>query len=261
MEKNLLQNKLVNRFLWVVLLLAVWEGVYTAGFFSPLVFPSLGEILKTLAFSTIKGELPGEILYSMVLILAGLTAGLAGAVILASLSMLSKIFNGFSETVIAIAHPLPGIALLPLVILWFGTGAASVVFIIVHSVLWPMALNIMNGFRAVPAVYREVGRNIGLGRWKLVRDVMLPGSMPYFLAGLKIGWARSWRALISAEMIFGAVGGKGGLGWYIFKQRVFMDTPGMFAGLAVIAVIGILVEDVVINRIEAATVKRWGMSI
>ena len=130
-----------------------------------------------------------------------------------------------------------------------------------HSLLWPMILNILAGFRSIPKIYKEVGDNFGLGSLQNVCYIMIPASLPYLLAGIKIGWARAWRALISAEMLFGAAGGKGGLGWYIFQKRVFMDTVGIYGGLIVIILIGIFVEDLIFNKIENMTVKKWGMTI
>ena len=183
------------------------------------------------------------------------------AVILSSLSILFKSFRGLVDTLVSIAHPLPGIALLPLIILWFGAGEISIIFIIVHSVVWPLVLNLLSGFKAIPKIYKQVGNNYGLNSFKIIRYIMIPASLPYFLTGMRISWARAWRALISAEMIFGAAGGKGGLGWFIFKNRVFMDTNGIFAGLIVIVVIGMLVEDLIFNKLEKVTIKKWGMTI
>jgi NitT/TauT family transport system permease protein len=119
---------------------------------------------------------------------------------------------------------------------------------------------LITGFKATPKVYSDVGRNIGLNRLALLKEIHIPASLPYLISGFKIAWARAWRALISAEMVFGAVGGKGGLGWYIFKQRVFMDTAGMFAALAVIMLIGILVEEVMFEKVEGLTIRKWGMT-
>ena len=95
--------------------------------------------------------------------------------------------------------------------------------------------------------------------WAVTLEIRLPASMPYLLSGIKIGWARAWRALISAEMVFGAVGAKGGIGWYLLNQRTFMDTAGLFAGIILVVLIGIFVEDVLFSLIEARTLRQWGM--
>jgi NitT/TauT family transport system permease protein len=162
-------------------------------------------------------------------------------------------------SITALVDTLPGIALLPLAILWFGIGEASIIFIIVHSVLWPVLLNVTAGFRSVSPVYTEVGRNIGLSRSRLVFGVFLPASLPHILTGLRIGWSRAWRAFISAEMVFGTTGISGGLGWDIYKKRSFLDVPGMYATLVVIMLIGLFIEEGVFKTLEAKTVKKWGM--
>lgn len=250
----------INKLVWILVLLGVWQAVTLSGIVSPLILPSLGTIFKALINSIIAGELLQQTIFSIIIIMEGLLIGALLALILAIASRTSETLNSLVETLITLAHPLPGIALLPIIILWLGTGRSSIVFIIVHSVLWPLLLNLITGFKTTPKVYSDVGRNIGLKGLMLFKDIYIPASMPYLLSGFKIAWARAWRALISAEMVFGAVGGKGGLGWYIFKQRVFMDTAGMFAALLLIMLIGILVEEVFFNKVEALTIRRWGMT-
>ena len=243
------------------MLIILWQIIYSTGKFSKLIFPSAFTILDSLYKSIVSGELIYQTIYSLELILKGLCIGLILAVILSSLAILFKPVSGLVETLVSIAHPLPGIALLPLIILWFGAGEIAIIFIIVHSVVWPLVLNLLAGFKSMPEIYKQVGHNYGLNSIKIIRHIMIPASLPYFLTGMKISWARSWRALISAEMVFGAAGGKGGLGWFIFKNRVFMDTAGIFAGLIVIVVIGMMVEDLIFDKLEKVTIKRWGMTI
>ena len=155
--------------------------------------------------------------------------------------------------------PLPAIALLPLALIWFGLGIGSLIFVMVHSVLWPLALNTHAGFRAVSPTLRMVGRNYGLSGLGLVLRILIPAAFPSILAGLKIGWAFAWRTLIAAELVFGVASGKGGLGWYIFESKNQLDIPEVFAGLLTIIMIGLLVENVIFRTLENKTVRRWGM--
>ena len=104
-----------------------------------------------------------------------------------------------------------------------------------------------------------LGDNYELGSVKKFIYIYLPGMMPAFISGMKTGWARAFRAAISAEMFFGAIGGTGGLGWYLVKKRAFLDTSGIFAGLIVIVFIGILFETIVFDKIERMTIERWGV--
>lgn len=250
----------IRKIIWVLLLLAAWQGITLSGRFSPLIFPGLDIIGQALVDSLASGELVRETIYSIILILEGLIIGIFLAAVMSIASIYSKWLRALTETLTTLAHPLPGIALLPIIILWLGTGRSSIVFIIVHSVLWPLLLNLTAGFNATPKIYSETARNFGVKGLGLFTDVYVPASLPFLLSGLKIAWARAWRALISAEMIFGAVGGRGGLGWYVFKQRVFMDTAGMFSALFIIILIGILVEEIVFEKLEAATTKKWGIA-
>jgi NitT/TauT family transport system permease protein len=156
-------------------------------------------------------------------------------------------------------NPVPAIALLPLALIWFGLGTPSLVFVIVHSVLWAVALNTLTGFRAVPETLRMTGRNCGLNGIGYVSLILIPAAFPSILAGLKIGWAFAWRTLIAAELVFGVSSRSGGLGWYIFEARSELETDRVFAGLLAVILIGLIVEAVIFRFIERRTVQRWGM--
>ena len=84
-------------------------------------------------------------------------------------------------------------------------------------------------------------------------------GLPSILAGLRVGWAFAWRTLIAAELVFGASSGSGGLGWYIFQNRNELYTDRVFAGLAAVIVIGLLIEHLVFDTLERVTVRRWGV--
>jgi len=173
--------------------------------------------------------------------------------------MTSRLGSDLLETLTAAFNPLPAIALFPLALIWFGLGDLSIIFVLVHSVLWAVALNTHAGFRGVSQTLRMVGRNYGLTGLPLVFKILIPAAFPSILSGLKIGWAFAWRTLIAAELVFGVASGKGGLGWFIFESKNQLDIPEVFAGLLTIIMIGLLVENVVFRTIENRTVRRWGM--
>ncbi|KNZ43386.1 ABC transporter permease [Acetobacterium bakii] len=249
-----------SKYVWIGIMLIAWEAIAKLTPVSPLAFPSLEAVVAALINSILTGDILLQMLFSLGLIFVGLVIGVLLSFVMSALSVVSPVFESFVDTCVSIFHPLPGIALLPLIILWIGTGSKAILFIIVHSVLWPMILNMTAGFKSIPVVYKKIGQNYEFSNAKIIFKIYIPASMPYLIAGLKIGWARAWRASISAEMIFGASGGIGGIGWYIFNKRVFMDTAGIFAGLLVIIVVGMLVEDFIFSKIEDRTVKKWGLS-
>ena len=130
---------------------------------------------------------------------------------------------------------------------------------LVHAVLWPVALATLQGFLGVPETLRMAGRNYGLKGLRFVVLILMPAALPAILSGLKIGWAFAWRTLIAAELVFGVSSGQGGLGWFIFQARNELLTERVFAGLAAVILIGVLVESAVFRTIENVTVRRWGM--
>ena len=132
-------------------------------------------------------------------------------------------------------------------------------FVLVHSVMWAVALNTHAGFRGVSQTVRMVGRNYNLCGLGLVFKILIPAAFPSILAGLKIGWAFAWRTLIAAELVFGVSSGKGGLGWFIFESKNQLDIADVFAGLLTIILIGLAVENMIFRVIERNTVQRWGM--
>jgi NitT/TauT family transport system permease protein len=156
-------------------------------------------------------------------------------------------------------NPLPAIALLPLALLWFGLGNGSLVFVLIHSVLWAVALNTLSGFQAVSLTLRMVGRNYGLGGLRYVSGILIPAAFPTILAGLKIGWAFAWRTLIAAELVFGVSSGSGGLGWFIYENKNELNIPSVFAGLLTVIIIGLFVENFIFRIIERNTIQKWGM--
>ena len=144
--------------------------------------------------------------------------------ILTTLAITTRVGTDFLETLTAMFNPLPAIALLPLALIWFGLGTGSLVFVIIHSVLWAVALNTHSGFLSVSQTLRMVGQNYGLRGIPYVR-VLVPAAFPSILTGLKIGWAFAWRTLIAAELVFGVSSGSGGLGWFIFENRNQLEIP------------------------------------
>ena len=254
-----MRSGLKIKFLWFLFFILLWEIIRVTGNFSPLIFPSFKSVLSSLVISFKDGEILVQLLFSIVLIIISLAAGTAAAFILVLGSHVSIHLDSLLKSLVSIFHPLPGIAILPAVILWTGTGVESVLIIVIHSVLWPMVTNLHTGYSSVPENYNLFRKNYRINSLKMFTSITMPHSLPYIIAGLKISFARSWRALISAEMIFGAAGGKGGIGWYIFSKRVYMDTPGIYAGLLVIIITGILIEELVFTFIENKTVKKWGV--
>jgi NitT/TauT family transport system permease protein len=242
----------------IAMLIVLWE-LYARHLDNPLLVPTFTDTITAWWEGIVSGVLPDRAWTSLQVLAIGFSTGVVLAFILTVLAITTRIGTDFLETMTAMFNPLPAIALLPLALIWFGLGIGSLVFVLVHSVLWAVALNTHAGFRGVSQTLRMVGRNYGLSGLPLVLKILIPAAFPSILAGLKIGWAFAWRTLIAAELVFGVASGKGGLGWYIFESKNELDIPEVFAGLLTIIMIGLLVENVVFRTIENRTVRRWGM--
>ena len=263
--KKIDRRSLLVKTLFIVFILLLWEFVARArllGRNSELIFPTLETIGQAFVDNFVKGygglSLWVYIGNSMLLLLEGLLIGILLAFIFSGLSIVSSVVYDIYDLLVSVFDLLPGVALLPVVIVIFGVKPGVIVFLVVHAVIWPMSRNILDGFRAVPKIYVEAGKNIGLRGRSLIFGVYLPASVSYIVSGLKVGWARAWRGLISAEMIFG-VASKPGIGLFINQMRTNMKNAEMYATLIVIIIIGLVVQYGIMEPIEARTVKKWGM--
>ncbi|UUQ67433.1 ABC transporter permease [Pseudomonas fuscovaginae UPB0736] len=258
LAQRLGQQGWLRKSLILVLLALLWEAVARYQD-NDLLLPSFLQTASAFYDGLLSGELLSKVWISLVVLLKGYVVGVLLAFALTTLAVSSRFGRDLLGTLTSMFNPLPAIALLPLALLWFGLGQNSLIFVLVHSVLWALALNTYAGFLGVSETLRMAGRNYGLKRLRFVLFILIPAALPSILAGLKIGWAFAWRTLIAAELVFGATSGKGGLGWYIFQNRNELYTDKVFAGLAVVILIGLLVENLVFDSLERVTVKRWGM--
>ncbi|MGE7469337.1 ABC transporter permease [Bosea sp. NPDC003192] len=243
----------------LVVLALLWEAL-ARWQDNDLLLPTFLATVQALFEGLTSGELIQRARLSLVVLAQGYVAGLALAFLLTTLAISTQIGRDLLSTLTAMFNPLPAIALLPLALLWFGLGSGSLIFVLIHSVLWPVALNTFAGFQGVPETLRMAGRNYGLTGLRYVFGILVPAALPAILSGLKIGWAFAWRTLIAAELVFGASSGRGGLGWYIFQNRNELYTDKVFAGLLLVILIGLVVENLVFAAIERATIRRWGMA-
>ncbi|NIM28020.1 MAG: ABC transporter permease subunit [Gammaproteobacteria bacterium] len=248
-------------------LVVVWELYTRIGGVSELILPPFSSTGSALVEALWSESLLRMIANSIMLLLAGYVIGIVIATVLTTLAVTSRFGSDLLGTLTAMLNPLPAIALLPMALLWFGLGPDAIVFTLLHSVVWPVALNTHTGFLGVSDTQRMVGRNYGLRGIEYVAKILIPAAFPSILTGLRIGWAYSWRTLIAAELVFGGSildtegTASGGLGWFIFANQMDLQIPHVFAGLFSVILVGVLVENVVFRKIEERTVARWGMQI
>jgi NitT/TauT family transport system permease protein len=248
----------LRKLLILVVLALIWEA-YGRFLNNDLLFPTFGATVRAFFDAILSGVLPARAWASIKVLLMGYACGVVLAALLTALAIMSRIGTDFLETMTSMFNPLPAIALLPLALIWFGLGNGSLIFVLVHSVTWAIALNTHSGFLSVSNTLKMVGRNYGLTGLRYIWKILIPAAFPSILTGLKIGWAFAWRTLIAAELVFGVSSGSGGLGWFIFENKNTLDIPNVFAGLLTVIIIGLVIENVIFRTIENQTIGRWGM--
>lgn len=253
-------KKTIVQIAFIIAVLAFWE--FYAIERNIMAFPRLGVILQTLYTDMFISDTRPVLIYlgkSLTLIAEGLGIGMALAFLFSGLSVASSFFSTIYNLIVSVCDLLPAVALMPILMITIGATDATIIILVVHSVVWPMSRSIIDGFRSVPRMHIESGRNIGLGRIRLIFGIYIPSSFSGILSGMRVGWARAWRGLISAEMIFG-VASSAGIGTYINNARtLWLSFPSVYAALILIVLVGVVVEYGIFHTVERHTVRKWGM--
>ena len=259
MMKNFFCSKSVQAWLWLAVLLVVWEVAPQLGLVNTHILQPFSKIASSMISELFTGTLGLQTLNSLRIIFLGFLLSFALAIVITALSVWLSPIESLFNMLSTIMNPLPAVAILPLLIMWFGISTGVMVVLIVHGVIWALLRHLLDGLRSIPVVYREWGKNINIPPWRLFADILIYAIMPEFLAGIRVGWGRAWRALIGAEMVFGMIGRLGGLGFYIYMSRMYANLTNVMAGVVVIVIIGILVETLLFGQIEKHTIRKWGM--
>lgn len=261
----------VRKFTVLVTLVVAWELYTRIGGINELMFPTFTKTFIALIDAFLNAGLLTNIWNSLSLLITGYVIGISIAAVLVVLGVWTRFGSDLLTTLTAMLNPLPAIALLPLAMIWFGLGNQAVIFTLLHSIIWPVALNTHSGFQGVSETMRMVGRNYGLKGLPYIVKILIPAAFPSILTGLRIGWAFAWRTLIAAELVFGgqvmdtsgALGSEGsnagGLGWIIFQNQMENQTPYVFAGLFTVIIVGIVIENGLFRNVEDRTIRKWGM--
>ena len=252
-----IDNPALRRFIILAVLAAIWE-LYARWLDNALLLPTLTATFAALGRAILSGELPDRALTSLRVLTTGYALAVAIAMVFTAFAVVSRWGSDTLGLLTSMFNPLPAIALLPVALLWFGIGVPSLLFVTVHSVLWPVALACHSGFLSVSPTLKMVGRNLGLSHTRFVTEILMPAAFPQILSGLRIGWAFAWRTLIAAELVFGVSARSGGLGWFIYTNRAQLETDSVFAGLLTVILIGLIVEELIFKTISRLTVERWG---
>lgn len=233
-----------------------WELTAHFGSFPKRLFPSLETIAMALLSLTQSGVIFQHVGQTLMRLVAGsLLAALIGIGIGLWMGTSKRVEDHLSPLV-SIVAPIPGLAYAPLFMLWFGLGNLSTIILVGFVAFFPIVLNTWTGVKGVKLLWLRSARALGAGDAVMFRQVIFPASLPYILTGLRLGVAQGWRILVAAEMLAAV---PWGLGWLIFGAREFMNTDVMLAGITVIGLTGLVIENLLFKQIEKYTLVRWGM--
>jgi sulfonate transport system permease protein len=221
-----------------VLLLIVWELFARLGALSPNVLPAPSKVAVT-AFQLAKeGRLIGDMAVSLLRAATGFVIGGSIGFALGTAVGFSKVAEAFLDRNIQMLRAIPFLAVLPLVIVWFGVGEAGKIFLVSLGVMFPIYINTVLGIRQVDPKLIELGRVLGLSNRALIRRIVLPGALPSVLAGVRYALATAWLALVVAETIATSTG----VGFLAMDAREFLRTDVIVMTIVIYAAIGVLAD-------------------
>lgn len=214
-------------------ILLVWEFYSRAarieGYLPPpsaalaaLVQPNVARALFGHLLETLGRFLGGYFLAAALAIFAGIILGY------------SRFAYSLAEVVIELLRPMPSVAIIPVAILFLGIGDAMIIAVTVYAAAWPILLNTIDGVRNIDRTLIDTGRTFGLGRLRILRDVALPAAAPYIATGLRVSLPIALILVTTSEMVAGG----DGLGYFILDEERSLRPASMFAGIAVVALLG-----------------------
>jgi len=240
----------------LVLLCAAYEFIARSGAFPAALLPTLPRIASTLLDQLRDGVMIEHAGFTIYRVLFGLALAIVVALPLGILMGRFRPVERFCLPLASALMPIPSLAWVPVLILWFGLGNTVAILIVFYAAVFPLLLNAWSGVRSINPLWLRAAGAMGADERALFWKVIIPGASPFIIAGLRQAFLRAWIAVVGAEMLAAS---DWGLGWVIFDAKEFLNADVMLASLAVIGAIGFVFERLVFGSLERATVIRWGM--
>lgn len=235
--------------------LAIWEVVFLLEVMPRWAFPSPFQVVRAFYELTLNGVLLENTFWSVLRQFTGvILAAVFGIPVGLALGASPRVRAAFLP-LCRMIYPIPGIAWIPLAILWFGVGFTSTVFVIFFTGIWPIIFNTMAGVQTLSGQYTDVARVYLASRSLYTRRILIPGSLPFIITGLRLTYGVGWRVIVGAEMISSITG----LGYLIDDARWQLRPDIMITGMITIAMIGWVSENWFFDWVEKKTIDRWGM--
>jgi sulfonate transport system permease protein len=225
---------------WIVpvTLVIVWQLAAQAGWLSSRILPEPLAVAKAFWTLSASGELWAHMQKSLWRAICSFVIGGGAGLLLGLLTGSFKSAETLLDTSIQMIRNIPALALIPLVILWFGIEESSKIFLVSIGVFFPVYLNTFHGIRSVDKGLIEMAKSYGLSGWALYRDVILPGALPSILVGVRFSLGLVWVLLIVAETI----SAQSGIGYMTMNAREFLQTDVVLLGILLYAFLGKLAD-------------------
>ncbi|CAM5414326.1 aliphatic sulfonate ABC transporter permease SsuC [Eoetvoesiella caeni] len=251
METPRTANRILNRLApWMLpaAVLVFWQMAVDSGLLSSQLLPAPTAVLRAGWELTVTGEIWEHLAISSYRAVAGFAIGGGLGLILGMLTGLSRWNELLLDSSMQMVRNIPHLALIPLVILWFGIDEGAKIFLVALGTLFPIYINTYYGIRNLNGDLIEMARNYGLSGWALFRQVVLPGALPSILVGVRFSLGLMWLTLIVAETI----SAKAGIGYLAMNAREFLRTDVIVFAILTYALLGKL-ADVAARGLE----RRW----
>ena len=238
---------------WIVpvLLIAVWQFASQVGWLSSRILPEPWAVAKAAWGLAVSGELWTHVQVSLGRAVTAFAVGGGLGLLLGLLTGTFRTAETLLDTTLQMIRNIPALALIPLVILWFGIEETSKIFLVAVGVFFHVYLNTFHGIRSVDKGLIEMAKSYGLSGWSLYRDVILPGALPSILVGVRFSLGLVWVLLIVAETI----SAQSGIGYMTMNAREFLQTDVVLVGILLYALLGKLAD--VLSRLLERYWLRW----
>ncbi|KAA5971172.1 MULTISPECIES: aliphatic sulfonate ABC transporter permease SsuC [unclassified Pantoea] len=221
-----------------LLLIVVWQIASQTGWLSTRILPAPEKIVTTFWRLTVSGELWQHLAISSWRALVGFAIGGSIGLILGLITGTSKTGERLLDTSVQMLRNVPHLALIPLVILWFGIDESAKIFLVALGTLFPIYLNTYHGIRNIDRGLIEMARSYGLSGWSLFIQVILPGALPNIMVGVRFALGLMWLTLIVAETI----SANAGIGYLAMNAREFLQTDVVVVAIILYALLGKLAD-------------------
>lgn len=225
------------------LLILIWQIASSTGLLQSRILPAPTAVVSAFWHLLISGELWHHVKVSAGRALLGLAIGGGLGLLLGLLNGSSKTASTLLDTTLQMIRNIPALALIPLVILWFGIDETAKLFLVAVGVFFPIYINTYHGIRSVDPQLIEMGKSYGLSRWELYKNIILPGAMPSILVGLRFALGLVWVLLIVAETI----SAQAGIGYMTMNAREFLQTDVVLVGILLYALLGKLADVLAVS--------------